>query len=155
MGAEKVHSGVAYFIVLFVIVISVFVTLFFKYQLEQLFREKKSVIAFHICNLIITFMVSIGAYAVMTVYLLEKSFKLLPSTVILLLVILPIYILGHFAFEKYKFVYRKYSTTDDEKVIVLNEKYLKKKRSAKFKQYNALAKEDRSHKAGASRRRLW
>ncbi|MBD8007505.1 hypothetical protein [Bacillus norwichensis] len=148
------HSGVAYFIVFFVIVISVFVTLFFKYELEQMFREKKSVIAFHICNLIITFMVSVGAYAVMTVYLLEESFELFPSTIILLLVILPIYILGHFAFEKYKFAYQKYRTTENEKVIVLNEKYLKKKRSAKFKQYNALAKDDSGHTAGKSRRRL-
>ncbi|GIN90065.1 hypothetical protein J22TS1_11160 [Siminovitchia terrae] len=148
------HSGLAYFITFFVIVISVFVTLFFKYELEQMFREKKSVIAFHICNLIITFMVSVGAYAVMTVYLFGKSFKLFPITVILLFMILPIYILGHFAFEKYKFVYQKYRTTGNEKVVVLNEKYLKKKRSAKFKQYNALAKEDRSHNAAKSRRRL-
>lgn len=148
------HIGITYFVTFFVIVISVFVTLFFKYELEQMFQEKKDVTAFHICNLIITLMVSGGAYAVMTIYVMGDDFKLFPNSAILLLIILPIYLLGHFAFERYKSVYEKYRTTENEKVIVLNEKYLKKKRSAKFKQYNAIAKEDRTSKASASRRRL-
>lgn len=144
----------AYFVTFFVILISVFVTLFFKYELEQMFREKKDVAAFHICNLLIIFMVSGGAYAVMTIYVMRDDFRLFPSIATLLAMILPMYILGHLAFKKYKSVYQKYRTTENEKVIVLNEKYLKKKRSAKFKQYNAIAKEDRVRKSGASRRRF-
>lgn len=153
-GAERVHIGMTYFVTFFVIVISVFVTLFFKYEIEQMFREKKSVPAFHLCNLIIILMVSGGAYAVMTIYVAGDDFKLFPNAVILLFIILPIYLLGHFAFERYKFVYQRYRTTENEKVIVLNQKFLQKKRSAKFKQYNAIAKEDRSRKAGPYRRRL-
>ncbi|WP_436372229.1 hypothetical protein [Cytobacillus sp. BC1816] len=57
-------------------------------------------------------------------------------------IILPIYILGHLAFEKYKLVYQKYITAESGKVIVLNEKYLKKKKlPSKFKNYNAFSKE--------------
>ena len=147
------YIGLTYFVTVFVIVISVFVTLFLKYELEQMFREKKDVTVFHICNLIITFMVSGGAYAVMSIYIKGDDFKLFPSAAILLLIILPIYLLGHFAFDRYKHVYQKYRTTENEKVIVLNEKYLKKKRSARFKEYNAAAKEDRTSKARISRRR--
>lgn len=147
------YIGLTYFVTFFVIVISAFVTLFFKYELEQMFREKKDVTAFHICNLIIVFMVSVGAYAVMTIYVAGGDFKLFPNTAILLAVILPIYLMGHLAFEKYKSVYEKYRITENEKVIVLNEKYLKKKRSPRFKEYNAIAKEDRTRKAGSSRRR--
>lgn len=98
-------------------------------------------------------MASGGTYAVTTIYVMGDDFKLFPDAAIPLFIILPVYLLGHFAFEKYKSVYQKYRTTESEKVIVLNEKYLKKKRSAKFKQYNAIAKEDRSSKAEASRRR--
>lgn len=148
------HIGLVYFVTFFVMVISVFVTLFFKYELEEMFREKKDVIVFHICNLVITLMVSGGAYAVMTIYIKGENFQLFPSAAILLLIILPIYLLGHLAFEKYKSVYYKYRETENEKVIVLNEKYLKKKRSAKFKEYNAIAKDDKIRKGRTSRRRI-
>ncbi|RST76156.1 hypothetical protein D4T97_005060 [Siminovitchia acidinfaciens] len=149
------YIGLTYLVTFFVIVISAFVTLFIKYELEQMFREKKDVPAFHICNLIIVLMVSVGAYAVMTLYVAGSDFKLFPNTAILLAVILPIYLIGHLAFEKYKSVYEKYRISEDEKVIVLNEKYLKKKRSARFKEYNAMGKEDRTKRAGASRRRYY
>lgn len=148
------YIGLPYFVTLVVIVISIFITLLFKYELEQLFREKKSMGTFHLCNLVITFMVSAGAHVVMTIYVAEEDFKLFQNTAILFLTILPIYFLGHFAFEKYKFVYQRYRTTENEKVIMLNQKFLRKKRSAKFKVYNAAAKEERAGRAGVSRRRL-
>lgn len=141
-----------YIVTFFVIVVSVFVTLFFKYELEQMFREKKSVVVFHIANLLIILMVSGGAYAVMSIFIVGEGFKLVPSAAILLLMILPLYLVGHFSFERYKHVYQKYRTTENEKVIVLNEKYLKKKRSAKFKEYNAAGKEDSPSKSRANKR---
>ncbi|MFD1706707.1 hypothetical protein ACFSCZ_08050 [Siminovitchia sediminis] len=142
--------GITFVFTFFVIVISVFVTLFFKYHLEEMFHEKKDVTAFHLCNLLIILMVSGGAYAVMTIYVLKNDFKLFQSAAILLLIILPTYLLGHRLSKQYKSVYQKYKVTDNEKVIVLNENYLKKKRDAKFKEYNAIAKEDKI----TSRRRL-
>jgi hypothetical protein len=45
------YSFLAYFFSLFVIVISVFTTLFVKNELERLFREK-DVLPFHICNVV-------------------------------------------------------------------------------------------------------
>ncbi|MBS4209537.1 hypothetical protein [Bacillus sp. FJAT-50079] len=142
-----------YFFTFVVIVISVFITLLFKYELEQMFREKESVGVFHLANLVFTFMVSIGAFAVLTIYVTGKEFKLFQHAAILLFIILPIYLLGHIAFEKYKFNYQRYRTTENEKVVVLNQKFLQKKRSAKFKVYNAAAKEDSEGNSGASRHR--
>ncbi|MBS4179578.1 hypothetical protein [Lederbergia citrea] len=136
------YTFLTYSVSLFVIVISVFITLFVKYELEQMFREKKDVVPFHICNVVITLMVSCGAHAVMTIYIIGNEFNLILQLVILMFIIIPIYISGHFAFEKYKSVYRKYINADNGKVIVLNEKYLKKKKlPSKLKNYNAISKE--------------
>ncbi|MFZ7947089.1 MULTISPECIES: hypothetical protein [Bacillaceae] len=131
-----------YFVSLIVIVISVFITLVFKNELERMFGENKSVFPFHICNVVITLMVSFGAYAVMTRYIIGNEFDVILPVLILLCMILPVYTLGHFAFEKYKSVYRKYIPTENRKVVVLNEKYVKKKKPfSKFKNYNAISKE--------------
>ncbi|MCH1627488.1 hypothetical protein [Fredinandcohnia quinoae] len=130
-----------YFVSLIVIVISVFITLVFKNELERMFHEEKDVFPFHICNVLITLMVSFGAHAVMTIFILENEIKMIPQFVILMLIILPIYIVGHFAFEKYKSVYRKYVPSEEGKVLVLNERYLKKKKwFTKFKNYNEISK---------------
>ncbi|MBA9029148.1 hypothetical protein [Peribacillus huizhouensis] len=135
------YTVFTYFVSLFVIVISVFITLFIKNELEQMFREKNNMVPFHICNVLITLMVSFAAHAVMTIYIIGNEFDWILQFVILMIIILPIYILGHFAFEKYKLVYRKYITAESGKVIVLNEKYLKKKKwPSKFKNYNAISK---------------
>ncbi|WP_246861334.1 hypothetical protein [Bacillus sp. REN3] len=140
---ENVFTVLVYFVSLFVIVISVFISLMFKYELERLFREKKAALPFHICNVLITLMVSLGAHAVMTIYIMEEEFHLIQQLAILLFMIFPIYILGHLAFERYKSVYRKYMTAENGKVIVLNEKYLKKKkRFSKLDDYNAISRED-------------
>lgn len=135
-------SFLTYLVSLIVIVISVFITLYFKYELERLFGNKKDAVPFHICNVVIILMVSFAAHAVMTNYVFGNEFKLVLPLVINLLMILPIYILGHFAFEKYKSVYRKYMTDEKGKVIVLNERYLKKKKlPSKLKNYNSVFKE--------------
>lgn len=132
----------AYFVTLIAIVISVFITLFFKNELERMFGEKKDVLPFHICNVIITLMVSFGALLVMTIYVAGKEFNYILQPIILLFMILPIYIFGHLAFEKYKSVYRKYETTENRKVIVLNEKYVKKKKlPSALRKYNSIFKE--------------
>lgn len=136
------YTFLTYIVSLFVIVITVFITLFFKYELEQMFGEKKDVIPFHICNMLITLFVSFGTYAVMTIYITGNELNWITDFVILLFIIIPIYIIGHLAFEKYKFIYRKYKTAEDGKVIVLNERYLqKKKRFPKLRDYNAVSKD--------------
>ncbi|WP_419954663.1 hypothetical protein ACN6MT_02335 [Neobacillus niacini] len=135
------YTVLTYFVTLFVIMISVFVTLFFKNELERIFGEKKDVVPFHICNVVITSMVSLVAYAVMTIYISGNELDLKLQLVIHVLIILPIYTLGHFAFKKYNSVYRKYLTTENAKVVVLNEKYLKKKKwPSKFENYNSNSK---------------
>ncbi|AZU60145.1 hypothetical protein [Neobacillus mesonae] len=136
------HTVLTYVVSLFVIVISVFITLCVKYELERLFHEKKDVAPFHICNVVIILMVSFAAHAVTNNYFLGNEFKLVMPLLILTTMIIPIYIFGHFAFEKYKSVYRKYDTAENGKVLVLNEKYVKKKKlPAKLKNYNAASKE--------------
>ncbi|GHH99665.1 hypothetical protein [Neobacillus kokaensis] len=136
------HTVLTYVVSLIVIIISVFITLCVKYELERLFREKKDVAPFHICNVVIILMVSFAAQAVMNNYFFGNEFKLLLPLVILMIMIIPIYVLGHFAFEKYKSVYRKYDTAENGKVLVLNERYVKKKKlPAKLKNYNAASKD--------------
>ncbi|MCM3707950.1 hypothetical protein M3205_19985 [Cytobacillus firmus] len=131
------NTVLTYFASLFIIVISVFTTLFIKNELEQMFREKHNMIPFHICNILITFIVSIVADAVLTIYIFGENYNWLLHLLILLFMILPIYFLGHLAFEKYKSVYKKYILAESGKILVLNEKYLKKKKwPAKFKKYN-------------------
>src|SRR3954471_12565849 len=95
------YTFLAYFVSLFVILISVFITLFVKNELERLFQEK-DVLPFHICNVIIILMVSMLAHTVMTKYIIGNEFNWILQLIILMFIILPIYILGHFAFEKYK-----------------------------------------------------
>ncbi|MED3561398.1 hypothetical protein [Bacillus xiapuensis] len=139
-----------YVVSLLVILISVFITLLIKSELDRLFREKKEGVPFykknaapfHICNVVIVLMVSFGANAVMTIYISGNEFNLISQLIILMLLVLPFYILGHFVFEKYKFINRKYTRTENKKVLIINEKHLQgKKRSSKFKHYNAISKE--------------
>lgn len=135
------YTVLTYLVTLFVIVISVFVTLLFKNELERMFGEK-DVAPFHICNVVIILMVSFAAHAVLSNYIFGKEFKLVLPLAILLLIILPIYFFGNTAFERYKSIYRKYETAENGKVLVLNEKYLnKKKLPSKLKNYNSAFKE--------------
>jgi uncharacterized protein YpmB len=132
-----------FFISLIFIVISVFISLIFKNELEQLFLRGKEFFPFHICNVLITLMVAFASQAVMTKYVLNQQFHIIRNVLILLAIILPVYISGHFAFEKYKSLYRKFSASENGKVLVLNEKYLKKKKRFKsLKHYNAMSKEE-------------
>jgi len=86
-------------------------------------------------------MVSMLAHAVMTIYIIGNEFNWFPQLIILMCIILPIYLLGNFTFEKYKLIYRKYIPTENRKVVVLNEKYLKKKKlPSKLKNYNSFSK---------------
>lgn len=127
-----------YFVSFIFIVISVFITLTFKNELERMFREEKEVFVFHIFNLLITLTVAFASQAVITVYVIGHKFHFIKTSLILLAITLPIYILGHLAFEKYKIVYRKYAATENGKILVLNEKYVKKKKWFKnLKHYNA------------------
>ncbi|KAB2329385.1 hypothetical protein F7731_22625 [Cytobacillus depressus] len=136
------YTFFAYLFSLFVIVLSVFITLFIKLELERMFQEKKDVLPFHICNVVIILMVAFVTHVVMTTYVIGNQVNYILQIIILLFIILPIYILGHFAFEKYKSVYRKYTPGDNMKVIILNEKYLKKKKPfSKLKNYNAVSKD--------------
>lgn len=131
-----------YFVSLVFIVISVFISLIFKNELEQMFREEKELFIFHIFNVIITLMVAFASQAVMTIYILGDEFYFIRDVFILIAMIIPVYIFGHLAFERYKSVYRKYAATEQGKVLVLNDKYLKKKKRFKnLKQYNAMSKE--------------
>ncbi|MCC3359441.1 hypothetical protein [Bacillus sp. REN16] len=116
-----------YIVTLIVIGISVFITLFFKLELERMFREKQSVIPFHICNVLIVLMVSFAFHAVFTIYIFERELNLLLQMVINLIIILPLYMIGNNIIEKNKFKFRKYKPAKDGKVLVINEKYLKRK----------------------------
>lgn len=144
--AEKMQVSLVYVVTFVVIVVSVFVSLFFKYMLEQLFNERKSVTVFHLCNLVIILWVSGGTYAVFTVFGLKEELTLVPAAAVFLAVIMPVYLLGHLAFETYKSIYFKYTTTEDEKLVVLNPKYLDKRKNARFREYNAAGREDKSRK---------
>ncbi|RSD28517.1 hypothetical protein [Mesobacillus subterraneus] len=131
-----------YFVSLIVIVISVFISLVFKNELEGMFRRGEEFFAFHVCNVLITLMVAFASQAVLTIYIAEQRFHVIREILILLAIITPIYLIGHHAFEKYKAVYRKYVPAEQGKVLVLNEKYLKKKKRLKnLKNYNAMSKE--------------
>ncbi|MBT2639805.1 hypothetical protein [Bacillus sp. ISL-39] len=133
----------AFFISLIFIVISAFISLFFKNELERMFRRGKEFFPFHICNVLIILMVAFASQAVMTRYVFEQQFHLIRDVLILIALILPVYISGHLAFEKYKSVYRKFSAAENGKVLVLNEKYMKKKKRFKsLKHYNAMSREE-------------
>ncbi len=131
----------AFLISLIFIVISAFISLFFKNELERMFLKGKEFFPFHICNVLIILMVAFASQAVMTRYVFEQSFHLIRDVLILIAIILPVYIFVHLAFEKYKSVYRKFSAAENGKVLVLNEKYMKKKKRFKsLKHYNAMSR---------------
>lgn len=133
----------AFFISLIFIVISAFISLVFKNELERMFLRGKEFFPFHICNLLIIFMVAFASQAVMTRYVFGQQFHIIRDTLILLAILLPVYLSVHLALEKYKSVYRKFSAAENGKVLILNEKYLKKKKRFKsLKHYNALSRTD-------------
>ena len=143
----------SFFISLITIVLLVFITMFFKYELEQMFEEKKVVVPFHICNLLIISIVSMAVFVGLMVNVLGHHINFLQQLTIFIFMILPIYFSGNLAFEQYKSPYCKYMITEDKKVIILNEKYLKrKKRLSKFKNYNSFYSEENNN--GPKRKNL-
>lgn len=112
---------------LMVIMISVFITLYFKSELERMFREKKTVIAFHVCNIFIILMITFATHAVTTIYIVGHEINIARHLFMLVLLILPLYLFGHLVFEKYKQMYRKYDVVENGKVLILNERYLRRK----------------------------
>ena len=124
----------SFFISLITIVLLVFITIFFKNELEQMFEKKKAVVPFHIFNLLIITMASIAVFMGLMVNVLGHHINILQQLTIFIFMILPIYFSGNLAYEQYKSSYRKYMITEDRKVIILNEKYLKRKnRLSNFK----------------------
>ena len=133
----------SFFISLITIVLLVFITISFKYELEQMFEEKKVVVPLHICNLLIISIVSVAVFMGLMVNVLGHHINFLQQLTIFIFMILPIYFSGNLAFEQYKSPYCKYMITEDKKVIVLNEKYLKrKKRLSKFKSDHSFYNEE-------------
>ncbi len=127
-GLAKMDAVFTYIVTLIAIGISVFITLFFKLELERMFREKTSVIPFHICNVLIVLMVSFAFHAVFTIYIFENELNLLLQMLVNLFIILPIYTVGNILLEKNKFKFRKYRPAEDGKILVINEKFLQKKK---------------------------
>jgi len=121
------NTAFTYLFSLIAIVIAVLVTIHFKYELERMFREKKEVVAFHICNVMIVLMTAYIVHAVTTVYIFGNTFNWLLQIFILLFMILPIYTIGHIHYKKYRFINRKYSISENGKVLVINEKYLRRR----------------------------
>jgi hypothetical protein len=135
----------AFFISFVFIVISAFISLVFKNELERMFLRGKEFFPFHICNVLIILMVAFASQAVMTRYVIEQPFHIIRDILILLAIIVPVYISGHLAFEKYQFVFRKFSAAENGKVLILNEKYMKKKKRFKsLKHYNAVSRADQN-----------
>ena len=136
----------SFLISLITIVTSVFITIFFKNELVQMFEEKKAVIPFHICNLLIILMVSMAVFMGLMVNVLGHHINFLQQLTIFIFMILPIYVSGNLAFEQNKSPYCKYMLTEDKKVIILNEKYLKRKnRLSKFKNYYSFNSEENNN----------
>ena len=99
-----------------------------------MFEKKKAVVPFHIFNLLIITMASIAVFMGLMVNVLGHHINILQQLTIFIFMILPIYFSGNLAYEQYKSSYRKYMITEDRKVIILNEKYLKRKnRLSNFK----------------------
>lgn len=122
------HVILVNFLALLVIIISVFLTLIAKAELDKMFRDKKAEIPFHICNIIATVVLAYCIKFVMMVFVFKEAFHILLEYFILLGLTLPIYLFGNHVFIKYQLNNRKYETTDDGKIIILNEKYLQRKK---------------------------
>jgi amino acid transporter len=121
------QTVLTYLISLLVIVITVFITLIIKSELERMFREKNEVKAYHICNVVTVLMTSFTAYAVTTIFIFGNDMRWILQVFILLFIILPIYFFGNLSFEKYKAANRKYVIAESGKVLVINEKFLNRK----------------------------
>ena len=123
---------IIFLLTLIVIVISVFITLVIKSELVKKVRDIKASMPF----------LAYSLKFVMTVYVFKKEFHIIPQYFILLGIILPIYLFGNYLFKKHQWTYRKYSATEDGKIIILNEKYLQKRKThSKYKNYNSKSKD--------------
>lgn len=154
-GLLILHILLTYLVSLLFVGFTVFFTKYFQAELQRTLREKGNVLVFHICNVVIILMVSFTAHLVLGIYVFGNDAYLYLQLVVLFLLTLPIYLIGSRAYEKYQWRNRKYTPTDDEKVLVLNEKYLQKKRSffesPMIKNYNSVFNEERPRK----RKKYW
>lgn len=154
-GLLLLHILLTYVFSLLFVGFTVFFTKYFQAELQRTLREKENVLVFHICNVVIILMVSFTAHLVLGIYLFGNDTYLILQLVILFLLTLPMYLIGNRLFEQYQWKNRKYTPVDNEKVLVLNEKYLQKKRtffeSPSIKNYNSVFNEGKPRK----RKKYW
>ena len=112
-----------YLVTVFMIAVSVFLSLYFSSARKRKFEEKKAIVVFHICNVLLILITSSVAHVVMTIYFIEIKSKIILQLAILLFATLSFYILGNVVFEHYKFMVRKYVKAENGKVLILNKGY--------------------------------
>ena len=122
------HIILVHLLSLIVIMISVFLTLIAKSELDKMFRDKKAEIPFHVCNVITIVVLAYCIKFVLMVFIFEERFLVFFEYLILLGITLPIYLYGNHLYNRFQMNNRKYEAIENGKIIVLNEKYLQRKR---------------------------
>lgn len=117
----------AYSVSIIFTMVSVFIALYYKYELERMFHRNKDMFIFHVFNILIILLTSLAAHGITALFIFPNNLNLIIQFIILIFFIFVIYGIGHFSFKTYKMKNRKYVQSEDGKILIINEKYLRKK----------------------------
>ncbi|RAK18444.1 hypothetical protein B0I26_11076 [Anoxybacillus vitaminiphilus] len=111
--------------------ISIVASLYVKSELERAFNRRRKIFALHIANIWIINIVIAGSYYIFSgLFLKENGIEVVKAFSYIFLVSLefsvPFYMIAAFLFEDWKKRQKKYTTSEDKKILYIKEKYLSK-----------------------------
>jgi hypothetical protein len=118
--------------------ISIFAALYVKSELERAINYRRKIFALHIVNIWIVNIVIAGTYFIFSgLFAKASGIEVVKEYSYIFVVSLefsvPFYILASFLFTEWKKRQKKYTTSEDKKILYIKEKYL----SSKNNHYNS------------------
>jgi hypothetical protein len=118
--------------------ISIFAALYVKSELERAINHRRQIFALHIVNIWIVNIVIAGTYFIFSgLFAKASGIEVVKEYSSIFVVSLefsvPFYIIASFLFEEWKKRQKKYTTSEDKKILYIKEKYL----SSKNNHYNS------------------
>jgi hypothetical protein len=118
--------------------ISIITSLYIKSELERMINRRKNIFLLHIANVWISNIVTSSSYYIFSgMFSKVQGLKIIKEFLYVYLIslefLLPIYVIMCIFFEEWKKTQKKYTISEDKKVLYIKEKYL----SSKGSHYNS------------------
>jgi ABC-type spermidine/putrescine transport system permease subunit II len=105
-------------------IIAIFASLFVKFELERAIGKRKKIFLLHFANICITNVVIASSYYIFSGMFETNSQSFYIVYLASLECLLPVYVVCYLLYEQYERTKKKYTISEDKKVLYIKPKYL-------------------------------